>query len=55
MVKTGRSQLSAHCHCCGALFAVKAVIGFYTYKHYDKKLNALTDKLDRLLQEKTTE
>ncbi|OMF65302.1 hypothetical protein BK141_10015 [Paenibacillus sp. FSL R5-0765] len=36
-------------------FAVKAVIGFYTYKHYDKKLDALTDKVDRLLEEKTTE
>ncbi|KAA2284146.1 hypothetical protein FY526_30365 [Clostridioides difficile] len=36
-------------------FAIKAVIGFYTYKHYDKKLDALTDKVDRLLEEKTTE
>lgn len=32
-------------------FAVKAIIGFVTYKHYDKKLKILTDKVDRLLQE----
>lgn len=55
LVKTGWPQLSTHCHCCGAFFAVKAIIGFFTYKHYDKKLDALTDKVDRLLEEKTTE
>ncbi|MEO2258894.1 hypothetical protein ABGV43_18575 [Paenibacillus amylolyticus] len=36
-------------------FTVKAIIGYYTYKHYDKKMDALTDKVDRLLEEKTTE
>ena len=32
-------------------FAVKAIIGFVTYRHYDKQLKILTDKVDRLLQE----
>ncbi|MFL0374476.1 hypothetical protein [Paenibacillus amylolyticus] len=36
-------------------FTVKAIIGYYTYKHYDKKMDALTDKVDRLLEEKTTQ
>ncbi|WP_310140491.1 hypothetical protein [Paenibacillus amylolyticus] len=32
-------------------FVVKAIIGYYTYKHYDKKLKLITDKVDRLLEE----
>ncbi|MEY8745657.1 hypothetical protein AB9M62_41150 [Bacillales bacterium AN1005] len=32
-------------------FVVKAIIGYYTYKHYDKKLKLLTDNVDRLLEE----
>ncbi|WP_082560284.1 hypothetical protein [Paenibacillus sp. Root52] len=32
-------------------FVVKAIIGYYTYKHYDKKLKHITDKVDRLLEE----
>ncbi|CAI6047085.1 hypothetical protein PAECIP112173_01240 [Paenibacillus sp. JJ-100] len=35
-------------------FAVKAVIGWYTYRHYDRKLDALTDKVNRLLEQKKT-
>ncbi len=33
-------------------FAVKAVIGFITYKHYDKKLTILNQKLNTLLEDK---
>ncbi|WP_339308389.1 hypothetical protein [Paenibacillus sp. FSL R5-0519] len=36
-------------------FTVKAIIGYYTYKHYDKKLNALSDRMDRLMEKKTTD
>lgn len=36
-------------------FAVKAVIGWYTYKHYDQKLDALTEKLNRLLDQHNTD
>lgn len=35
-------------------FAVKAVIGWYTYRHYNQKLDALTDKVNRLLEQKKT-
>jgi hypothetical protein len=33
-------------------FAVKAVIGFITYKHYDKQLTILNQKLNTLLEDK---
>jgi len=36
-------------------FAVKAVIGWYTYRHYDEKLKALTDKVNLLLEQKKTD
>ncbi|PQP81319.1 hypothetical protein C0Q44_23235 [Paenibacillus sp. PCH8] len=32
-------------------FAIKAVIGFYTYKHYDKKLEHLNHKVEFLISE----
>ncbi|SEL51339.1 hypothetical protein [Paenibacillus sp. OK003] len=32
-------------------FAIKAVIGFYTYKHYNKQLDHLHDKVDLLIKE----
>lgn len=32
-------------------FAIKAVIGFYTYKHYNKKLDHLHHKVDLLMKE----
>lgn len=31
-------------------FAVKAVIGFYTYKHYNKQLEHLHHQVDYLIQ-----
>ncbi|WP_434751104.1 hypothetical protein [Paenibacillus amylolyticus] len=34
--------------------AVKAVIGWYTYKHYDKKLEELNNKVNRLLEQSKT-
>jgi DNA-binding transcriptional regulator of glucitol operon len=36
-------------------FAVKAVIGWFTYKHYNQKLDTLADKLDRLLEQHKTD
>ncbi|NUU79201.1 hypothetical protein [Paenibacillus xylanilyticus] len=33
-------------------FVFKALIGFYTYRHYDKKLMTLIQKVDTLLEEK---
>jgi capsular polysaccharide biosynthesis protein len=36
-------------------FAVKAVIGWFTYKHYDQKLDALANKIDRLLEQHKTD
>ncbi len=33
-------------------FAVKAVIGFITYRHYDKQLTILNQKLNTLLEDK---
>jgi len=33
-------------------FAVKAVIGFITYRHYDKKLEMINQKLNTLLEDK---
>ncbi|MCW3790197.1 hypothetical protein OM416_01330 [Paenibacillus sp. LS1] len=33
-------------------FVCKALIGFYTYRHYDKKLMVLIQKVDILLEEK---
>ncbi|MGC5771997.1 hypothetical protein [Paenibacillus pabuli] len=32
-------------------FAVKSVIGFYTYKHYNKQLEHLHHKMDVLIRE----
>ncbi|MEK4057801.1 hypothetical protein MHB84_29875 [Paenibacillus sp. FSL F4-0087] len=32
-------------------FAIKAVIGFYTYKHYNKQLDHLHHKVDLLIKE----
>ncbi|MFB8374108.1 hypothetical protein ACWIE6_27505 [Paenibacillus taichungensis] len=32
-------------------FAIKAVIGFYTYKHYNKQLDHLHYKVDLLIKE----
>lgn len=32
-------------------FLCKAVLGYFTYRHYDKKLEALNRKLDRLTDE----
>ncbi|RAW12967.1 hypothetical protein DC345_22085 [Paenibacillus taichungensis] len=32
-------------------FAIKAVIGFYTYKHYNKQLDHLHHKIDLLIKE----
>ncbi|WP_256992201.1 hypothetical protein [Paenibacillus sp. XY044] len=32
-------------------FLCKAVIGYFTYRHYNKKLEALNHKLDRLSDE----
>lgn len=31
-------------------FAAKALIGFYTYRHYDKKIATLIQKVDVLLE-----
>ncbi|MGQ8872229.1 hypothetical protein [Paenibacillus sp. TSA_86.1] len=36
-------------------FAIKAVIGWYTYRHYDQKLKALTDKVNLLLEQKKSD
>lgn len=33
-------------------FAVKALIGFVTYKHYDKQLKTVNQKLNTLLEDK---
>lgn len=32
-------------------FLFKAVLGYFTYRHYDKKLEALNRKLDKLTDE----
>lgn|GEM_PF-1313778 len=32
-------------------FAIKAVIGFYTYKHYNKQLDHLHHKVELLIKE----
>lgn len=34
-------------------FLIKAIIGFFTYKHYDKQLKALIHKVDSLLEDQT--
>ncbi|WP_339830346.1 hypothetical protein [Paenibacillus sp. FSL R7-0272] len=36
-------------------FAVKAVVGWFTYKHYDRKLDALTDMVNHLLEQKKSD
>ncbi|MEK3730966.1 MULTISPECIES: hypothetical protein [Paenibacillus] len=33
-------------------FAVKAVIGYITYRHYDRQLKELDQKIETLLQQK---
>ncbi|MBY0218081.1 hypothetical protein H7K30_16035 [Paenibacillus illinoisensis] len=33
-------------------FAVKALIGFITYRHYDKQLKMVNQKLNTLLEDK---
>lgn len=33
-------------------FAVKALIGFVTYKHYDNQLKTVNQKLNTLLEDK---
>ena len=33
-------------------FAVKAVVGWFTYKHYDRKLDAIAEQVNRLLEQK---
>lgn len=30
-------------------FGIKAIIGYFTYRHYNRKLNKLENKLDALL------
>jgi len=36
-------------------FAVKAVVGWFTYKHYDRKLDAIAEQVNRLLEQKETD
>ncbi|KAA8786902.1 positive regulator of sigma E activity [Paenibacillus sp. 4624] len=36
-------------------FAVKAVVGWFTYKHYDRKLDAIAEQVNRLLEQKKTD
>lgn len=33
-------------------FGIKAIIGYITYRHYDRQLKSLHKKLDLLLKEK---
>ncbi|WP_180955591.1 MULTISPECIES: hypothetical protein [Bacillus] len=33
-------------------FAGKAVIGYFTYKHYDRKFRDIENKLDQLMRDK---
>lgn len=32
-------------------FVIKAIIGYITYRHYDRKLNDIDHKLNRLLRQ----
>lgn len=34
-------------------FTVKAVLGYITYRHYDRQLKALDQKMDALLRQKS--
>ncbi|WP_145330909.1 hypothetical protein [Paenibacillus xylanexedens] len=36
-------------------FAVKAVVGWFTYKHYNRKLDAIAEQVNRLLEQKKTD
>lgn len=36
-------------------FAVKAIVGWFTYKHYDRKLDAIAEQVNRLLEQKKTD
>lgn len=33
-------------------FAVKALVGYFTYRHYDRKITRLEQKLDTLVERK---
>ncbi|MDT0122960.1 hypothetical protein Q9R46_09925 [Paenibacillus sp. RRE4] len=36
-------------------FAIKAVVGWFTYRHYDRKLDAIAEQVNRLLEQKKTD
>lgn len=36
-------------------FVVKAIVGYFTYRHYDRKITRLEHKLDQLMEQGRTE